>query len=189
MGDLLDLSSRDLLGKLAVSEGAPGAGSAAAFVGAAAASLVAMAARASRGSWDGASGAVAQAEALRARLDPLAQADADAFGEALARLGEGNAGDYALGEALGRAADVPLAIAEASADVAELAAHVAAEARSDVRADVGAAALLAEAAARTGARLVEVNLATRPDDERVELAHKVCAAAARAARHALAAED
>jgi formiminotetrahydrofolate cyclodeaminase len=187
MAALVDSSIRGYLRDLAVSQGAPGAGSTAAIVGAAAAALVEMAARASRDEWDEAGGAVAQAQALRSRLEPLVQDDADALEEALSRLGEERSGDEALGEALGRAALVPLRITEASADVAELAAEVADKVRADVRPDASAAALLAEAAARTGAALVEANLATLEGDERLEAARRCAESSCRAALRALAA--
>lgn len=185
MAELTDLSIRDYLDRLAVSEGAPGAGSTAAIVGAAAAALVEMAARASQEEWAEAGGAAAQAEALRARLSPLCQSDADALDAALTQLEEKGAGDEALGEALSRAASVPLRITEAATDVAELAAQVAAAARDDVRADASAAALLAEAAARTGAKLVEVNLATLESDERLEKARRLAGSSSEAARRAV----
>jgi methenyltetrahydrofolate cyclohydrolase len=185
MAEILDLAIRDYVRELAASQGSPGAGSTAAIVGAAAAALVEMAARASGEDWAESGGAVAQAAALRRRLEPLAQADADALEEALARLGKEGGGDEALGEALGKAALVPLQITEAAADVAELAAHVAAEVRADVRADASAAALLAEAAARTGAKLVEVNLATLEGDERLASARRHAQTSSRAAVRAL----
>ena len=185
MAELIDLSIRDYLTRLATSDGAPGAGSTAAIIGAAAAALVEMAARASEDDWAEARGAAAQASVLRSRLDPLCEADAEALEEALARLREDGAGDEALGEALGRAAAVPLRITEAAADVAELAADAVANVRADVRADAAAAALLAEAAARTGAKLVEVNLATLEGDERLERAQRLAESSRRAARRAL----
>jgi methenyltetrahydrofolate cyclohydrolase len=185
VSDLLDLPIREYMRRLCVSEGAPGAGCTAAMVGATAAALVEMAARASQDDWQEAGGTAAQAAALRARLDLLCQADAEALEEALTRLEEKSSGDQVLGEALGRAAEVPLRIAEAATDVAELAAHAAREVRAEVRADAGAAAVLAEAAARTGAKLVEVNLATLEGDERLERARKLAEASSRAAARAL----
>jgi methenyltetrahydrofolate cyclohydrolase len=187
MSELLELPIRDYLRRLAASQGAPGAGSTAAVTGTAAAALLEMAARASLDEWPEAAGAAAQAASLRRRLEPLAQADAEALEEALTRLGEEGAGDEALGEALGRAALVPLRITEAAANVAELAAQVADQVRPDVRADAGAAALLAEAAARTGAKLVEVNLGTLEGDERLETARRLARASTAAALRALAA--
>ena len=56
-------------------------------------------------------------------------------------------------------------IAEAAADVAALAALAARDGAASVRGDAWAAATLAEAASTAAARLVHVNLATRPDDE------------------------
>ena len=88
-----------------------------------------------------------------------------------------------LGVALERAAEVPLAIAAATADVASLASLAAVEGVETLQPDAIAAALLAEASCRSSARLVEVNLATLPGDAREgeARAHAAAAAAARAA--------
>src|SRR5919197_823386 len=93
----------------------PGGGSVAAVVTAFAAALVGMTARLSREIWPDAGGVAAQAEALRARVAPLADA------------GTGTPGlrDVALGNAFSRAADLPLHIAEIATDVAELSAYTA----------------------------------------------------------------
>jgi formiminotetrahydrofolate cyclodeaminase len=88
--------------------------------------------------------------------------------------------DAALGRALRRAAEVPLAIAETAADVAALAALAARDGAASVRGDAWAAATLAEAAGVAAARLVHVNLATRPDGElstRADLAARSATAA------------
>ena len=61
---------------------------------------------------------------------------------------------------------MPLAIAETSADVAELAALATAHGKQSLRPDAAVAAALAEAAAHSGAHLVEVNLSTIPGDDR-----------------------
>jgi formiminotetrahydrofolate cyclodeaminase len=146
----------------------PAAGPAAAIAGAMAASLVGMAAHASTG-WSGAAGAAAQARALRARLVPLALADAQAYADALEALRESAAGQgrhAQLGEKLDRAAALPLSIAEAAADVAELAALAAEHGDGPTRTDAVAAAALAEGAVVAAARLVELNLRTTPGDER-----------------------
>jgi formiminotetrahydrofolate cyclodeaminase len=82
---------------------------------------------------------------------------------------------------------VPLTIAETAADVAGLAALAAREGADHVRADAWAAATLAEASSAAAARLVHVNLATRPDDElstRADLAARAAAAARPAALEA-----
>jgi formiminotetrahydrofolate cyclodeaminase len=154
---------------------APGGGSVAAIVTAFAASLTAMAARFSTEQWEDAAGAVAQAEALRARVLPLADEDARAYENFLLarRMPESidpEVRDAAVGEALSRAADVPLAIAEAAVDVSCLAAEITEHGNPNLRGDAATAALLGEAAVRATANLVEINLATREGDERVERA-------------------
>jgi formiminotetrahydrofolate cyclodeaminase len=178
-GELLD----------AVSErGGPGAGAVAALGAASAAALVELAARATgRDEWEGAPGAAAQAHRLRERLVPLARADAEAYHEALARL-DAPGDDYALGEALARAADVPLEIAEHAENVAALAAEAAARATGDLRADAAAAAALALGASWAAAKLVEVNLAMRVEDPRLVRAREIAAGATRTAQAALTAD-
>jgi methenyltetrahydrofolate cyclohydrolase len=169
----------------------PGGGPVAAVVTAMAAGLVAMVARISRKHWEGAAGAVAQAEVLRARAAPLADEDAEAYESVLAAMRmpkevEPEVRNAVLGSALSRAADAPLRIAETAADVAELGALVAAEGKPNLRGDAAAAALLGEAAARVAANLVEINLATTQEDERVARARELVAAASAAAKRAVA---
>ena len=134
MSSLTDLRVFELLDSLESDERAPGGGAAAALVVAVGASLVRMAARCSRDSWDGASAAAAQAHALRSRVAPMADLDAEALSVAVAALRGAREGGVEvagepLGDALDRAAALPLSIAEAGADVAELAALVAERAR------------------------------------------------------------
>ena len=186
--DYIGLTVRDLLESIAAETPAPAGGSVAAVALAAAAALAAMAARFSREHWDGAAGAVAQAERLRARAEPLARADAEAYERALAALrqprhGDPDARNAAIGRALEGAAAVPLEIAEIAGDVAELAATVAEHGNPNLRGDAAAAAELAVAAARIGAGLVEINLgATKSDDRIVRGAALVAAAVGAAAR-------
>jgi formiminotetrahydrofolate cyclodeaminase len=165
-------SPRALLDEL-IAGGSPAAGSgvAAALVAAIAASVVREAARRS-----GVVGAAAQAERLRNRALPLADANSRAYLEASERLA-GRNDDFELGRALERAADVPLRIAAVAADVGVLATHVAEQADPAVRADAVGAAFLAEAAARSAAHLVEINLGTGADDPRVLSARSLVAAA------------
>ncbi|HEY7453150.1 MAG TPA: cyclodeaminase/cyclohydrolase family protein [Thermoleophilaceae bacterium] len=144
---------------------APLAGPAAAAAVATAAEIVAACGRASRASWPGGGGAVAQADTLRERATELADADVDAYRAASAALRErSGSGDAALGVALARAAEVPLAIVRTGADVAMLAAEVAERGDPGVRADAAAACALAAGAAQAAAHLVAVNLAVTPDD-------------------------
>jgi formiminotetrahydrofolate cyclodeaminase len=188
-GDLLELSVRELLERLAAEDAAPAAGSVAALAVAMAAALISKVAKASP-DWPDAGAAVAQAERLRRRTAPLAQSDADAYEEALAALHlpeqlEPEVRDMAIGQVLNRAAEIPLVVAEAGADVACLAAEAADRGTPERRADAIAAALLAEAATRAAANLVAVNLTVTPEDERLLQARAVTELASAAARSAL----
>jgi formiminotetrahydrofolate cyclodeaminase len=185
----------ELLEEVSSAEPMPGAGYCAAVTLEMAAGLVAMAARVSRSDWGEARGAAAQATTLRERIAPLAERNVDAYREAVALLaigdegGKAAGGDESLRDALARAAGVPLEIAEVAVDVASLAAVVAERGDQALRADAVSAALLAEAAARTAATLVEVNLGTTSSDERVARARDLAGsatAAAERARHTLA---
>ena len=146
-------------------------GVASAVVGAFGASLVAMVARSSPG-WAGASGAAAQAVALRDRLLDLGRADAAAYDAPLRALdappGERQEQrNFALSRVLAHAAEVPLRIAETAADVAELAADAAEQGDRAVQADAAAAAALAEGVVRATAALVAANLTTSESDDRM----------------------
>jgi methenyltetrahydrofolate cyclohydrolase len=188
----LDETVSDFLDEVAAETPAPGGGSVAAVTVSLAAALTQMVARFSREHWEDASGIAAQAASLRARVAPLAQEDAEAYENVLLALRlpkdelEPEVRDGILGDALSRAADVPLAIAAAAVDVAELAAEVTERGNPNLRGDAAAAAMLAEAAARVAANLVEINLATREGDERHEQARTLVSTASRAARRAVA---
>ena len=164
----------------------PAGGSAAALATTMAAGLVRLVARVSP-DWDEAPGIAAQAAALGDRALLLADDDHRVYARALAQLGA-PARDAALGEALRHAARVPLEIAETAADVAALAALAAREGADTVRGDAWAAATLAEAAATAASRLVQVNLATRPDDDMTTRAAQAQRAATAARDVALSAE-
>jgi formiminotetrahydrofolate cyclodeaminase len=185
------LSLNEFLEEVSSPEPMPGAGYCAAVTLELAAGLVAMTARVSRAEWGEARGAAAQATTLRERIAPLAERNVDAYREAVALLsgaeeGAGGGGDESLRDALGRAAAVPLEIAEVAVDVASLAAVVAERGEQALRADAVSAAVLAEAAARAAATLVEVNLGTTTSDERVARARDLAGSAAAAAQRARA---
>lgn len=188
--DLLDLRVRDLLEELAAGHSPlPGAGAAAALAAASAAALVTMAARRSIGDWDEAAGAAAQSEALRIRAAGLAAQIESAYDRVLrlrAQTGEPDERrDEALRQALERAANAPLRLAEVACDVAELGLAVGERGDPALAPDVASAAVLAEGAARVAAHLVDVNLATPTADERVTRAVMLADAAGRAARRAV----
>ncbi len=160
-----------------------GGGALAARTLAQAAALIADAARRAAPDWDGADGAAAQAQALARRAALLRAQNAAAFGAASEALAGTIASDRAairdhlLGDLLARAADAPLAIAQAAADAAALGVEVAEHAPGFAAADAMAAAATAAGAARAAAHLVAVNLATRADDPRLRAARAAVAGA------------
>jgi formiminotetrahydrofolate cyclodeaminase len=194
MGDeLLDVPVRQLLDQVTAQTPAPGAGSIAALVAALAAGLVEAVARASDG-WADARGVVVQARALRARVEPLAQLDAEAYADALVALRlpetlEPEVRSDTIERSLSYAADVPLGIALIAADIAEAAAAAAECGDASTCADASVAAVLAEGAARGAAHLVAINLTTTADDERVARARRAAESAADATRRALRAAE
>jgi formiminotetrahydrofolate cyclodeaminase len=170
----LDLPLTEFLDAVAREEPAPGGGSAAAVTAALGAALVEMSARFSHDWADGPASA-ARAKELRERLAALAPRDAEAY-EALLAARRKGAGER---DALSEASEVPLQIAEAAVEVAELALRVAADGNPNLRSDATTGALIAEAAARAAASLVEVNLEGSPDDPRARRARELTEAAAR----------
>ena len=184
-----DMPFEELLDTIAAETPAPGGGSVAAFVTEMAASLAAMAARFAH-DWDGAAGAVAQAETLRHRAAPLAAADAVAYENVLTAMRmpeelESEVRNTLIGETLSRAADIPLLIAETAADVAELASEIAVQGNPNLRGDAAAASLLAASAVRVAANLVEINLSTVEGEDRIERARTLIAGAEKAAKRAV----
>jgi formiminotetrahydrofolate cyclodeaminase len=177
---IADATVAELLEQLAAKTPAPGGGTAAALAGATAAALTEMAAAfaLARAGAEREGEAIAQlqrrAGALRARLLELADADMAAYRPVLDALAL-DRGDSrrpsALADALSDAAEVPLEIAAASAEVAELAAASARVAGNEQLAgDASAGALIAESATRTAVKLVELNLASSPEDPRLKRA-------------------
>ena len=183
-GGLLALRLDEFLDALATTTPLPASGSAAAVVGAMAAELVAMTARAST-DWPEAAGIAAQARGLASRLRPLAAADAEAFARVLSLRADASSDHRDLGPALERAADIPLEIADACAATAELAALAAERAVGHERADAVAAAALAEGATRAAAALVVANLTTVAGDERSSRADALVDIASHARMRAL----
>lgn len=175
----------DFLERVAAREAAPGGGAAAAVTVALGAALTAMAARFSEEQTPDAAALAAEADALRVGVLPLADEDAAAYGEVLAAYrasGSGGEPRERARRALSRAADVPLAIAEAGASVAELAARIAVAGNPNLQGDATTAVHLAESATVAAADLVTRNLcAADLEDVRRERAQALVGRA-RAAR-------
>lgn len=146
----------------------PGGGAVAAVVVGLAAGLVAMSAGFSPDLPD-AESLVARAAALRAKVAPLAAADAAAYTSVLAALAapkDAPGRDDALRRALTLASEVPLQVAEIGAEVIRLALRLEEEGNPNLRGDAATSRLLAAAAVRSAAVLVELNLRD-PQDPRV----------------------
>jgi methenyltetrahydrofolate cyclohydrolase len=189
VADYTDMPFEELLDTIAAETPAPGGGSVAAFVTEMAASLAAMAARFAH-DWDGAAGAVAQAETLRHRAAPLAAEDAVAYENVLTAMRmpqdlESEVRNTLIGETLSRAADIPLLIAETANDVAELACEIARQGNPNLRGDAAAASILASSAVRVAANLVEINLGTVEGEDRIERARALVRSSEQAAARAV----
>jgi len=117
----------------------------------------------------------ARGAVLRGELLDAAERELHAYEPVLAA-----ATDDARRAALSAASDAPLAIARAAAEVAELAAAMTERSKPALKGDAAAGALLAEAATRAAARLVEINLRGTPDDSRLAEAATLSERAARA---------
>ena len=179
----------------------PVGGAVAAIAAALAASLAAAAAENSRTEWEEAGGARAQALALRGRAIGLAESAASEYVRARGLLGDRalpnesaervecqERRDWRLGAGVARAAEPLLDLAASAADIAQLAQLIAVRGADDVRPDAVVAAVLAAAAARAGARLVEVNLVVGGAGEMARQARRHAEAAVAAADAACNAE-
>jgi len=177
----------DFLAAVAAREPAPGGGAVAAVTVAAAAGLVAMAARFAADPAE-TEAISAEADGLRGDVTALADADTDAYGAVLAafRTPRDDPGRRdAIRRALERAAEVPLRVAEAGARVARLAAEAADGGNPNLAGDVRAAVVLAEAAATAAAELVRLNVELGGLDPAVAEAAQAHVRAAAAARDAI----
>jgi methenyltetrahydrofolate cyclohydrolase len=197
LGAFAEQSLHDLLDAVAAQRPAPGGGCSAAWAGAFGAGLVEMAASftLARPKYAGVHHRMADvrrdAKRLRRRLLELAEADAEAYEpviEAL-RLPEKHPKRAArLAESRSNAAEVPLETAEAAATVAGLAAEAARVGNVHLTGDAVTAAILAEAACRSAAQLVEINLAG-DDDPRLARATEAVRRASSAREDALAVRE
>jgi len=171
----LDASLKGFLDAVPARTPAPGGGAVAAVALALAAGLTAMAARFAPDDWERRAEVVGRAEELRARAEPLADADAAAYGAFMTERTD---------ETVEQIVAIPFELGELAAEAAELAAVVAAEGNPNVSGDAAAGADLAAAVASIAARLVAIN--ARSGDARIrEARDHVARAAAAAARAAV----
>ena len=119
----LDAGLKEFLDAVPARTPAPGGGSVAAIVAALAAGLTAMAARFAPDDWERRAEVVGRAEELRARVESLADADAEAYGAFMAERTPEN---------VDRIIAIPFELTEIAAEIAALAALVAAEGNPNV---------------------------------------------------------
>jgi methenyltetrahydrofolate cyclohydrolase len=178
---------RRLLAEVAAATPAPGGGCSAGWTLALSASLVEMVAGIARerlhpGDGGERFGAIAaRARSLREHAIELAERDLHAYEAVLAALRTpSDEPDRAerLDGALSEAAETPLALARVGEEVAALGLEAAQARSSHLRGDALAGVLLAEGACQAAARLVQINLAGRPEDPRLVEVAEVCARAA-----------
>jgi formiminotetrahydrofolate cyclodeaminase len=157
----LDQTLAGFLDQAAARQPAPGGGSAAALTVALSAGLVAMAARFSVKQVADDEELAVRADQLRHRAAALVDEDARAYQAVLDARRNSGAGSSAARDAVQHATIVPLEICELAGQTAALAARLATDGNPNLRGDAITAALLAEAAARSAASLVRINV---PDD-------------------------
>jgi methenyltetrahydrofolate cyclohydrolase len=190
---LADRSLHEVLDALAAQRPAPGGGCSAAWTAAFGAGLVEMTASftLARPKYAGVHHRMLDvrrdAGHRRRRLVDLAEADAEAYEPVLKamRMPEKHPQRRSkLADARSHASEVPLETAEVAADVAELAAETARVGSANLTGDAVTGAVLAEAACRAAARLVEINLMGE-DDPRLARASEAVRRAAVAREEAL----
>ncbi len=188
--DIKGSSIQAFLDELASSSATPGGGTAAALAGAASAALIAMVCNLTVGrprfaaAEDDLRAALAQAEALRAQLTALTEADTAAFSQVMAayRLSKDSAEQQsarqaAIQAALKQATQIPLETATACATALHLVGRIIAAVNPNALSDAGTAAMLAEAGLRGAQFNVAVNLAGLQDAEFVQQTRQALARA------------
>lgn len=175
---LTDKPVTNFLDELASNAPAPGGGSVAALSGALGAALVSMVCNLTLGKkayadvQDDISDLLAESEALRQELTGLLEEDVKAYtGYSIAaKMPRGTEEEKAerqvvMQAALKVATDVPLAIAEAAVKVMDLCMPAAEKGNKWAVSDAGVAVLMAEAAVRSAALNVLINLGSLKDEE------------------------
>jgi methenyltetrahydrofolate cyclohydrolase len=158
----LEASLGRFLDLVAADEPAPGGGAAAAVTAALAAGLVGMTARFSHPQLPDAAERAERADRTRTEVVGLGQQDAEAYQNVLVayrlpREPDPQARRQQIHRSLEHAAQVPLQIAEISAQIATEAAELVERGNPNLRGDALAAVFLADAAARSAAGLVRLN--------------------------------
>jgi formiminotetrahydrofolate cyclodeaminase len=169
-------SVEDFLDALASKASTPGGGSAAAIIGAMGAALVSMVCNLTvgrkgyEGVGDDMGAILAQAESLRARLTDMVGDDIRVFDQVMAAYRLPKANDdqkaqrgQAIQVALQAATEVPLACARLCAEVIDLSARAAGMGNTNVISDAGVAVLAANAALRSAALNVYINIGNIKD--------------------------
>ena len=175
---LTDKPVSNFLDELASNAPAPGGGSVAALSGALGAALVSMVCNLTLGKkayadvQDDISELLAQSEALRLELADLLEADVAAYtgyskAARMTRATDEEKAERAkvMKEALKVATDVPLQIAEAASKVMDLCLPAGEKGNKWAVSDAGVAVLMAEAALRSAALNVLINLGSLKDEE------------------------
>jgi len=171
-----DQSIQVFLDELASKAATPGGGSAAAIMGAMGAALVSMVANLTVGKknyeavTDDMQEMLATAERLRAELISMIRDDVEAFDQVMGAYGlprdtdaQKEARGAAIQAALKTATDVPLACARLSREVMELSLPMAEKGNGNVISDAGVAVLAAQAALRSAALNVYINVGAIKD--------------------------
>lgn len=172
-----DKSIQTFLDELASKASTPGGGSAAAIMGAMGAALISMVANFTVGKKgyeavdQQAQQVLDNAEKLRAQLTDMIKADVDVFNRVMGSYGlpkdtdeQKAARSAEIQSALKEATDVPLACARVSAEVIKLSETVAEIGNKNVISDAGVAVLAGQAALRSAALNVYINIGGIKDE-------------------------
>ena len=191
MSEFADLPLSQLVDALAARDPTPGAGPTLAWTCALAAALVEMVSavmlRKEPDSPEAFDARRDRAHDLRATALKLADEDAASYAQVLAvqRRRDEPGHPQRLRQALADAADPLVRIIETAREVSELAAGAAAEARGGVRGEAITSVVLAESVVRAGVPLVDLNLASDPQDPRRAQAREAASRAADALQRTL----
>lgn len=173
-----DKPVQTFLDDLASKASTPGGGSAAAIMGAMGAALVSMVANLTVGKKnyeavdDEMKELLARSEQVRQKLSNMIKADIDAFDQVMAAYGlpkdtdeDKAARSKSIQSALKEATDVPLACVGLCAEVIQLCKPMAEKGNTNVISDAGVAVLAANAALRSAALNVYINIGGIKDEE------------------------